>query len=439
MGRTVIQLIVLAAKQTALDVIDDTADASGGGTTTLLDAALKKYPDNYFIARHLYIDGGSPTIRSNIITDFTQSTGTVTFRVALGAAPDSLDYLILPFARDDILDAITDAILELHDQGDLVREFELSGIVGGSPLYNAGFDYWDSATVVNGWARNGTGTIARERNTQFIWSSPQSLKLSTAADYVKLGEPWKRFLEDLKGGTMRFLCPVKTSTASIARINLYADASNYSSLHSGDGGWEVLDTGDISVAETVNDIEPRLYNDGTAAVYFADPWIVTSKRSVRDYPYPIQLSSRIAAVYETQGTQRPTSNSIGAARHLGRHRELHEWSLRSYSDEAASTEGGLLSFHGERIPQGERRLIIKASGPLTVPSADADVIEVDQTEAYLIANLAAAMLLEKALVGRPVDVQNDYRRQATNLRRQNQQLSAGHGQRAQVTSLPRAW
>lgn len=436
-SRTLLQLISLTNKQTGIEVVDATFNSSGNTTTSGQVTALVNRADNEFIGRHIYIDGGSPTIREHRIKDFSRSDGELTWRAAIGAAPDDLDFLILPFSRTATVDAIVDAILLLHDEGALIRPLVSWGMVGGSPLYNAGWDYWTGANAVDGWAANGSGTVERERASGNIWSGPQSLKLSTTADYVALSEPWKRFLEDFKGEAVRLLCPVLASNASHARINLYTGSDNYSSYHSGGGIWEILDTGDISVSNNAGDLEPRLYNDSTNAVYFGRPWI-RSGRAVRNYPFPAQLFTRIESVRRTKGTIHPDGDNRSAARHLGSLPLAHDYEELFYRDEATSTEMAQLQFT-KPIAQ-EQVIVVEGSGPLAVPSSDSDEVEVDQTESYLIASLAAAKLLEDKASTVAEPTATSFRRKASSLRQQAEELKRGYSRaKAKAPVLQAVW
>lgn len=434
-SRTALQIIILTNQQTGLEVIDGTFNGSGNTTTTGQVTALQNRPDASFIGRHLYIDGGSPTIREHVLKNSTQSSGELTWYAALGAAPDSLDFLVLPFSRTDTLNAIVDTVLTLHDEGALVRPVMSWGMVGGSPLYNAGWDYWTGTNTVDGWAKNGTGTVERERASANIWSGPQSLKLSTVADYVALGEPWKRYLEDFKGETVRMFCPVKASNASHARINLYTGSDNYSSYHTGGGGWEILDTGNIAVSNTATDLEPRLYNDSTNAVYFGRPWFVSGV-SIRDYPFPAALFTRINTVRRTTGTIHPDGDNRSVARHFGSMPLIHDYEELFYRDEATSTE--VATLHFAKPPVSESVIVLDGSGPLAIPASDTAQVEIDQTESYLIASLAAARLLEDRApkVGEPLAT--SYRRKAGDLRQRAEQLKRGYSRARQEPPIMQA-
>lgn len=412
-SRTLLQLVILTARQTRLEVVDGTFNGSGNTTTTGQVTALENKTDSRYIGQHLYIDGGTPTIRSHVVKDFTRSDGELTWYAALGAAPDSLDFLILPYSRDEIVNNIVDAVNRLHDEGVMVRQIVSEGLVGGSPLYNAGWDYWTSSSVVDGWAANGSGTVARERASANIWSGQSSLKLSTTADYVALGEPWKRFLEDFKGETVRFFCPVKASNASHARINLYDGSDNYSSYHTGGGGWEILDTGDIAVSATATDLEPRLYNDDTNAVYFGRPWL-KSGISIREYPFASGLFTRVSKIERMSVGIHPDSDSRSPARHMGQPQGIHGWGEFVTRDEATSTEVGIIRF--DDVPAAENVLRMHGSAPLAVPSSDSDEVEVTESESYLLADMAASMLLEERAMRVSMPARNALQQQAASLR-----------------------
>ena len=298
-GRTLLEIIVQTLSEAGLPYHDGTSDA-GGTTAILRDAELSIWADNKWNQHYLYIDGGSPTQRQLRVTDFDQGNGDVSFTPTLGAAPNALTYMIMPWTRKEILDEIKNAILFFHDQGVLLRELMSYGLVGQSPLYNAGWDHWTSATSPDGWSKAASGVIGRERSSLNLFAGPQSLSLVTSADYVKLDAPWTRWLEDARNGTIRYYVPVKANNASHARINMYVDGDNYSSYHTGGGDWEVLDSGSIDVPSASALIEPRLYNDSTNKVYFGEGWVEMSGQVVRDYPFPAELMTRISSIKRSE-------------------------------------------------------------------------------------------------------------------------------------------
>ena len=438
MSRTYTQLFSMIGRQFGHPwPVTGTAD-TGGSTTVLRDAQLKLYPDDWFNGAWIYLTSGSPTFTELLCTDFDGTTnGDLTLKPTLGAAPDTLTYSILPFSQTEILRSLTDALLELYDRGLLVRQFSIR-MMGGSPLYNADWSYWTSSTTPDGWARAGTGTIARERNSAHIGSTETSLQLSTTADYVALSHPWKRFLWDMKGTTVTFYCPVKTSTASIARLNLYNGSNNYSATHGGTGDWEMLSV-EVTVADTATDLEPRLYNDGTAAVYFGMPFVLGG-RSISEYPFPSALMpGGPDEVRRMEAGIRKDHIASGRGlmnlREFGRQRALSDFGFARHHDEATTTDLGILDFSiGRPGPANGQLLLAKGTGPLTVPSAMTDNLEISESESLLLATLAALKVLERNVSGG-----KDAQERTAHLRAQFERLAGGVGQTRGVAALPMRW
>lgn len=91
--------------------------ATGGSTTTLIDTAKLYEPNDYWIGHHLYIVtdvGGlhaAPEAEERPVTDFVQSSATLTVDPAFTAAPASGDtYELLPAKREDVIAAVNAAV-----------------------------------------------------------------------------------------------------------------------------------------------------------------------------------------------------------------------------------------------------------------------------------------------------------------------------------------
>jgi hypothetical protein len=435
MSRTLLQVITKVAQ-----IIDPkhymsgTTSSSGNAVGSVVDITangLQRFNNDAIVGKHFYWSSGTPSPNTSTVTNFTQSTGKALIRPDLAAAPNSEAYYLLPYRKQLIEDAIANAVWTLHDTGDLVREILMYGYVAGSPIYNAGFDYWTSSTTPDGWSAAGSATLAKEPAGANTFMSRQSLKVSGAADYVKLDEPWKSWLADFKGGNVRFQCPVMSSNASHARIAVYDGSTiNYSSYHSGGGSREILDTGDINISSTATDLEIRLYNDDTNAVYFGDSWIEGTGVTIRELPIAIDYASDIAVV---EGLD-PGNNY----RHSGRGQTIYDYALANHTDHETTTQYGVMQFVGRKKPSDGRRLRITASGQLSIPATDSGVIEVSRTEELMVAYLAAALLLEGDATTRSESVANDLRTSAGELRAKVGELARGIGQNRQQATLPRS-
>ena len=427
MARTLIQLI-----QKVSEIIDPshfmtgTTASSGNSVSQVLSTNLQRFNDDEIIGKHLYWSSGSPSPDTTVVTDFTQNTGAASIRPDLASAPNSQAFYVLPYRKDIIEDAIADAIYTLHDTGDLIREIQMFGVVAGSPIYNAGFDYWTSSTTPDGWSRNGSATLAKEPAGANTFNSRQSLKVSGSADYIKIDEPWKSWLEDFKGGTVRFYCPALANNASHARIAIYDGSTlTYSSYHSGNGGREILDTGHVTISSTATDLEIRLYNASTNAVYFGDMWIEGSNVSVREIPIPLDFISDISLI-ESLSAATPTDTTVGKYRHMGRGRAVYDLNMSANVD------------HEPTTPANQTRLRITGSGQLSVPASDSGVIEVSRVEEMLVANLSGALLLERDASQRSDNVAEKLRINSGELRAKTSELTQGIGNRRAQPTLARS-
>ena len=439
MARTLIQLI-----QKVSEIIDPshfmtgTTASSGNSVSQVLSTNLQRFNDDEIIGKHLYWSSGSPSPDTTVVTDFTQNTGAASIRPDLASAPNSQAFYVLPYRKDIIEDAIADAIYTLHDTGDLIREIQMFGVVAGSPIYNAGFDYWTSSTTPDGWSRNGSATLAKEPAGANTFNSRQSLKVSGSADYIKIDEPWKSWLEDFKGGTIRFYCPALANNASHARIAIYDGSTlTYSSYHSGNGGREILDTGHVTISSTATDLEIRLYNDSTNAVYFGDMWIEGSNVSVREIPIPLDFISDISLI-ESLSAATPTDTTVGKYRHMGRGRAVYDFNMSDHVDHETTTQYGVLEFTGRIKPANQTRLRITGSGQLSVPASDSGVIEVSRVEEMLVANLSGALLLERDASQRSDNVAEKLRINSGELRAKTSELTQGIGNRRAQPTLARS-
>jgi hypothetical protein len=439
MGRTLLQLIIKVAQLTDKDhYMTGTTDSSGNAVGSVVDTGLQRFNTDAIVGKHFYWSGGTPSPDTTTITSFTNSTGKALIRPELAAAPNSEVFYLLPYRKADMEEKIADAIYFLHDSGDLTREILMYGVVAGSPIYNAGFDYWTSATTPDGWSKAASGTIAKEVAGANTFNSRQSLSLSGSADYVRLDEPWKSWLEDFKGGSVRFYCPVLANNATHARIAVYDGSTiHYSSYHSGGGSREILDTGDITISSTATDLEIRLYNDSTNAVYFGDSWIEGSNVGVREIPIALDYAAEISTVEALQAA-RPTDTTVGKFRHMGRGQTIYDQVVSEHVDHELTTKYGILEFTGRMRPGNGRRLKITASGQLSVPATDTGVIEVTRNEEMMVAYLAAALLLEGDAYQRGEAVATKLRLSAGEMRSKVGELAGGIGKKRTAPTLSRS-
>ena len=408
--------------------IKGTAGGSGNGTSTMRDNDLERFGDNDLIGAWLHFTSGSPTHTNVRITDNVQSTGIVTFRPAIAAAPDLLKYEILPYESDAVHTAINEAMDELYDTGDLVRNAWINHWIIGSPIYNSTFDYWDGTATVDGWtgANGGSGTTVIARlaySSDHIVPSQFAVRLSgSAGGTLALDSKYEQFLQDLTGDSITIRAWIRTSTSSNSRAQLWVDGSAVASTdyHSGDGQWELVSATAYGVSDSATRIGIKLENATANAGDFGAVWVEGGTR-VREYPFPIGLAPDgpdSVFSYSVDINNSSKVSTISARRMRNLRFEFHTF---KYSDD----ELGVLDVRD--MPHYDGVIRMPISVPLTLPTLDADNIEVSRMDSLLIAKLAAAKLLIKDMMNSPATHRQRAQERAGILMQEVRQLSEGRG------------
>lgn len=135
--------------------------ATGGSTTTIVDTSVLYEPDDFWVNHYAYIteDAGgasaAPEGEERPVSDFNQSSATITVDPAFTAAPASGDtYELLPCRRADIIAAINAAIRAAGDTW-LVAMTDTSTVTIAADDY----DYTlptDVVEILAIWRRDGT-------------------------------------------------------------------------------------------------------------------------------------------------------------------------------------------------------------------------------------------------------------------------------------------
>ena len=382
MARTRTQLRQMVVDQLEVPKITGTAGGSGSSTSTMRDNDLERFGDNDLIGAWLYFSSGSPTHTDVRITDNVQSTGIVTYRPTQAAAPDLLTYEILPYESAAIHTAINEAMDELYDSNTLVRNIWLNHWLTGSPVYNSGFEYWSSASTVDGWTVATTTVSRRNYATDHVVPGQNSARLA-AVGTLTLDDKYAQFLQDLSGDTLTLRAWVRTGTGSNSRANLLVDGSVVASTdyHSGDGQWELVSADGYGVADTATKIGIQLQNSQAATGDFGAVWLEGGTR-IREYPFPIGLAPNgpdAVYSYRVDINEGNKVSTINARRMSG-----VRYSFNKYK--YSTDELGVLEL--QSTPRSGQVLRMPTSVPLTLPSADASNIEVNRGDSLLIAKMA---------------------------------------------------
>lgn len=411
------------ARQIGLNVYKTgTAESSGSTTTGLQDNSRRLEADDFFSGAFLRLVSGSPSETDLMIT--SNSDGLLSLRPALAAAPDSLQYEILPVHADTIHDALSDAFSDLHQRQILTRPHLYKGLVGGSPSYNADWSEWGASDPVG---YDGTGGGSATINHNILNIGDQSALLD---DYtLSVDEPFQRYFFDMTSQTVTLYGWVWSDTASEARIGINLDGSTtWSSYHTGGSGWELLNV-EVSTGSSIDSFAPTFTTSGDVA-YF-DLWWVEGTSTVFEYPVPLLDSHLITGI--SQSTE---LGSAGPPYPQSQQRMLKiapTISIQTVPE--VDREYGILTFTTGR-PASGHRCIIQVDAPLTIPTDDTTIINITPTQEYLVAKKAAALILE-GLVGRlPSNARDSALSRLALLTEQIEELETGMTTTSRSARLP---
>lgn len=161
---------------------------------------------------------------------------------------------------------------------------------------------------------------------------------------------------------------------------------------------------------------------GTTNNHVAAIWLENGP-IIRNYPFPIKfIPDGPNAIYASP-VNIDSSDKIMDIMPAGPQKPLGGWSLYRYRNEQATGEIGMISFF-KSPPTHLKRLWMPCSAPLSLPTADTDVVEVDLPEDLLLAKMAALKLIEK-MTGSPD--RNRMEEVEIRLRRDVEELSKGKG------------
>lgn len=424
MARTRTAMRQLVAQQFPHKFISGTIDGSGNTTTSFVDSnVIGEFDDDDLIGAWIYLSSGSPSSTDLRVLDNDQGNESVTFRPTLGSAPDSLNYEILPYSATEIHQKLDEAIKEGYDRGWLTREFWLNHWLTGSPIYNPTFDYWTDSTTPDGWLKSSV-TATRVQHTAAgvtVVPGESLVEFSGSAGFIESDRRYRRFLSEFRGHTVNLRAWLWATNANEIRLRLLVDGSVVatSDYHSGDGTWEMISIEDYSVADGATEIRVRIdVPDPTGTPRCGAIWLEGGPR-ISEYPFPVTLAPAGPSSIFYAPVHVDSTNLVARKQH--HLQPLENWSIYRYRDEQATTETGVLVFHGG-LPPVRNRLWMPATVPLSLPTADTDNIEVATPEDLLLAKMTALNLILPR-IGKSEALS----RKAGDLRAEIQELSEGRG------------
>lgn len=213
-----------------------TADSSGNGTTLLVAAGLKKYPDGYFTGLWLEAHSGGTSGEIVRITAFTSANGEITPDPNFTTAPHSDDFEISTVDPELLTDAINSAALRMYPL--VAQNLRYESFVSGSPVTDPGFEDWTSTSALRYYTAS---SVTQSRQTGGLQGTYFARLTTAATGYLGLTTAERVELAQLAGSTITVYAIVRASTSSDARLRVVDSATTTNgSYHSGGGNWELI-------------------------------------------------------------------------------------------------------------------------------------------------------------------------------------------------------
>lgn len=384
MARTLKQLRQGIGQLIGLRRFYGTADATGSTASLVRDADAKRFPSGYFTGYWLLATSGTDAGKIFHVSNFTNTDGDFTLgHAASGAAVfDSATYEVYPFDPSYFTDAINKAGRALWPF--VNRPVRDRGWVTGCPLWNPGFEEWNSSSDAVGWTASGL-TLARS-TTEPVWSDQYNARLTNGASgrYLGLTTAQRTELAVLLGHSVTFYAVVKTSTASICRLSIIdADATTNGSYHSGGGNWELLE-----VTRGLPDTKPdafdlRINAVGAGTIDVGRAW-TEGGPGITTYRSPATMVNGPLGIYVARMDDRLHPGPTAIWRPASFYTQSHE-------DANASTGRTDFILNG-RAPSAYHMMLL-GRDVLTELSADTDNAEVTTLSGELLETEAAITLL----------------------------------------------
>ena len=357
-----------------------TTSALSSGAATVVDTKLRdRFPvDDYFNNQwYVHITSGNDVGKIRRITNYDQSSGTLTYVGTAWTGGDSPSFELTPFDPTEVLNLFNEAIEIVYPDISMVRDVET--IVTGSRqhtytipntirkvdrvyignrrnadtsenlLLNGDFEDWTSATSPDYWSVTGSGaSVNQEEDT----SDPENYAVLHGDNSARLVVPSSTVTTLIQTfdstldrytavATQGMECNVSAWVycTVASRVSLTIDGAVQSETHGGTG-WELLKGSQIlTQTDTEAAIGLSITSGGAIAVFVDEMWMTLGQSEITDVPYS----------------------------------ELRNWD--HVPPVAGADNGGILYFQ-ETLPS-KHRIRIVGRDMLTAVSAEASTVEVD--------------------------------------------------------------
>ena len=370
------------------DYREETSSSAGAADgTTVVATALKDKQDDYYNGMYVKVTSGTYT-GTRFISDFAQSTGTITVLAAFGGQiATSVTFELHRFNPDYKDIAIQESIRENFPSG-FFKRFVNDNLITGDWLRNGSFETWSQATYPDSWSKSANLTCAAETTTKKYGTNALKTTNAAATQTLDQTEVQAPELLDLRDISVTFRAWCKTNTASHVRLVIITidDAGTTTTTngdyHTGSDRWALLEV-EASIPSDVRSITFRLSCVVNAAVAYWDLARATGKTK-HDYFLPANTERLTEVLYQVSGGQdeEPCDDLASDSAFA----YVRQWETLELTNRVLRIESSL--------PEN-RKLRMKGLTPCPVPTTDAATTEIDSSASDYLLALAAINFLDR--------------------------------------------
>lgn len=378
---------LLLSQQIGDDLAGITTSTGDANKLTLVSLDLKAaaLSDDAFNGQWVLITSGVCNKQERLISDFTQSTGTVFVDTAFSAQIASgVTFEIHRYQPSKKKNFINRALEMSYPF--FVKKWDDKNLVCGNFLPNANFEDWTNADFPDYWTNVEANCTATKETTVKLFGNNAVKIIRTSGTGKALSidqDDWSALL-DLADSPVGFAIWARTAVASAARLQLYSEdkagnsSTSWSAYHTGGNDWELLAIEDESVIKDAVIVSIRLNIETAATVYFDNAGLFG--KAPYEYVLPLKLEV-LTHVYQGNDWKE---------KHYYEQERLFGWEVYG--------KDGVNYLRFDKLPMSQRKMRIRGYGLFLALSADTDSVDLDAKRGNIIADGAASLLL-RSLVG----------------------------------------
>ena len=344
--------------------------------------------DDYYNNRWVLLTDGSYSGNERYVSDYAQSTGTITPRPNFGGQlANATAFEVMRWEPAMIHAALLAAARQSFPY--LYREV-IEEVIAGNHLWNGSFEDYATANVPDHWASSGTPTLTEETTTIYGMRGTSALKMNGGTTaYVYQSTAQNPSLLDLAGQSCTFYARVSVNTASKAFLRIYTKteagttATTDSSYHSGGSEYESLSV-TATIPQTASDIEFRIYSGDVAACYIDNTEVQSGDLYRVHVPLAFTLGPDQIYLQRTGSARARPADAINGT---SRWERLHNWHIEN--------DGSDRMIVFDRPPTAGYKLRLRGMEELTQVSSDTATMEVAGQQVDALVAVAAQVMLEK--------------------------------------------